>query len=158
VDAVVINQFLIATVKVLHDHFHVDIEQSEPPHAIRGNDALDEVTVLLGITGDLEGHFLLGCSTPSALGIARNMMNNQDYPAFDDLCASALAELGNMIAGTTMTQLAGLGHTCNLLPPYVLRAEHAMMKLAVPVVIKLPLKTTVGRIAVCIGLKEPGKG
>jgi chemotaxis protein CheX len=158
VDAVVINQFLTATVKVLHDYFQVDIEQNEPPKAIRGDEALDEVTVLLGIVGDLEGHFLLGCSTPAALGIARNMMGNQEYPAFDDLCASALAELGNMIAGTTMTQLAGLGHSCNLLPPSVLRAEHALLKLSVPIVIKLPLKTSVGGIAVCIGLKETGKG
>lgn len=157
-EAAVINQFLAATVSVLRDHFMVGIQQNGQPHAVRGEEALEEVTVLIGITGDLEGHFLLGCTTNAALGLARNMMGNQEYPGFDELCASALAELGNMIAGTTMTRLSGLGHACNLLPPTVIRAEHALLKLSVPVVIKLPLDTSVGSLAACIGLRESARG
>jgi chemotaxis protein CheX len=154
VNAEVVNKFLNATSTVLSEYFNVEIKETGGLTMVTGSDALDPITVILGITGDLEGQFLLAYSKDTALGIARSMMGNSDYPEFDDMCKSALAELGNMIGGMTSTGLAEMGYFCNLSPPSVVTTEQGTISLGMPTMICLPITTGQGAVRVCIGLKS----
>jgi chemotaxis protein CheX len=152
----VVNQFLAATSTVLRDYFNIAVTASGQPRLVKSGALLDPVTVRLGLTGDLEGCFILGYGKDTALSVARGMLGNPDYPDFDDLCISALAELGNMIAGTAATGLAGQGLIFNLMPPAVLRNGQAVLDNQVPAAIQMPVETSAGFINVGLGLMPGG--
>ena len=155
-EAAVVNRFLRATSEVLTEYFSIAVTDGGAPTAVKGVEALDTVSVILGVTGDLEGHFLLGCPQETALGIARTMLGNPDYPELDEMCISALAELGNMIGGMTSTSLADMGYLCSLSPPSVVTTDGGPADIHLPMMICLPISTTAGGFRVCIGLRAAG--
>jgi chemotaxis protein CheX len=154
VNAEVINKFLGATTTVLGDYFNIKVAPGGLPQAVPASSPMEPVSVLLEMTGDLAGQFVFGCRAPVALDIARAMMMNPDYPDFDDMCRSALAELGNMIAGMTSTHLSEMGIMVDLVPPLVVTGDNVAIRFAVPIIIGLPLNTSAGEIRVCIALKS----
>jgi chemotaxis protein CheX len=139
---------------VLGDYFNIQISPGGPPQAVPPSNAMEPVTVVLEISGDLSGQFLLGCSQNVALSIARAMMMNPDYPEFDDMCRSALAELGNMTAGMASTGLSEIGVMVDLLPPMVVCGSNVSIHFSVPVIIGLPLLSNVGDLRVYIALRD----
>ena len=152
-EAALINQFLASTQLVLREYFDVQIISSAVPRAVKSAEPLEPLTVIIGFTGDLEGHLLVGYSAHSALNIARAMIRNPEYEQLDELCVSALSELTNMVAGTTATKLAGLGYCCNLHPPALLQAGQPAPQLLVPVLICMVLNTNCGSISIYIGVQ-----
>jgi chemotaxis protein CheX len=152
-DAAIINQFLVSTQSVLRDYFNIHIMGSGAPRAVKSEESMEPLTVVLGFTGDLEGHLFLGYQLNVALSVARAMMGNPLYPKLDEMCVSALSELGNMVGGTTATKLAGLGYVCNLLPPAVISTGQQPPETLVPLLIRLPLDTSSGPISICVGLR-----
>jgi chemotaxis protein CheX len=154
VNAEVINKFLGATTTVLGEYFNIKIEPGGKAEAVAASSPMEPVSVLLEMTGDLAGQFVFGCKPVVALDIARAMMMNPDYPSFDDMCRSALAELGNMIAGMTSTGLSEMGIFVDLVPPLVVTGENVSIHFSVPVIIGVPLNTSAGEIRVCIALKS----
>jgi chemotaxis protein CheX len=78
-----------------------------------------EVTVMIGVTGDIRGLVMYGLSKTTAIGIASRML---DEPVTDlhDMAQSALAEMGNMVTGQAAIALAQRGITANICPPGLL--------------------------------------
>jgi chemotaxis protein CheX len=154
-NAEVVNKFLGATTTVLAEYFNINIFPGGTPLAVPPSSAMEPVTVVLEMNGDLMGQFLLGCTHEVALEIARAMMSNPEWPEFDDMCRSALAELGNMIAGTASTRLSEIGMLVDLTPPLVVTGSNISIHFSVPVILSVPVKTSVGELRVFIALK-PG--
>ncbi len=68
---------------------------------IQGNEiSLGDVHVLFGLTDGLHGSLTFGFKMPTAMNIVSFMMGGMEMPSFDEMCQSALGELGNMIVGT----------------------------------------------------------
>lgn len=155
-NAEVVNKFLGAISAVLGDYFSIGTSASGPPQVFTPATALEPVSVLVELSGDLVGQFVLGFQPAVALSIARAMLFNPEYPELDGMCQSALAELGNMIAGMTSTSLSELGHMVNVAPPLVVTGSGVTVRFAMPVVLGLPVKTSVGDIRVCMALQSPG--
>lgn len=153
-NAEVINKFLGATTTVLGEYFNLKVTPGGAAQAIPASSPMEPVSVLLEMTGDLAGQFVFGCQPLVALDIARAMMMNPDYPDFDDMCRSALAELGNMIAGMASTGLSEMGIFVDLVPPLVVTGENISIRFSVPTIIGLPLTSSAGAIRVCIALKS----
>ena len=153
----VVNQFLVAAKTVLNDYFSLPVSPAGKPSAIPVSTPMEAVTVVLELTGDLEGQFIVSYSHQVALNIARKMIGNPDYPQFDDMCRSALAELTNMIAGTTSTGLADLGYACSLAPPMVYTNTAHPLEFTVDKLLSVPLVSEVGNFKVLVGLK-PSEG
>ena len=152
--AEVVNKILASTTSVLTEYFNISLEQNGAPVTVKDAEALDPVTVILGITGDLEGQFLIGYQKSTALNIARAMMGNPDYPELDEMGKSALSELGNMIGGLTSTGLSDMGFFCNLSPPTLVTTDMGSISTGTPLMISLPLKSSAGDFRVCVGLRE----
>ncbi|MCH7471826.1 chemotaxis protein CheX [bacterium] len=152
--AEILNEFVGAATTVLSDHFGISISGSRQPKVVSGNPDLDPVMVVLRITGELDGHFCIGCSEGVALEIVRAMMMNPDIAELDEMSMSALSELANMIAGTALPSLEKRGHCCNLEPPQVYRRNDNPAQLDFGQLIMLPVISSAGDISFYIALSR----
>jgi chemotaxis protein CheX len=154
VDAAIVNRFFSATTQILSGYFGIEVSGAGQPRIVLPSADLDPITVLLSLTGDLEGQFVLGYDPAVALGIARSMLG-RPAAALDNLGLSALGELSNLIAGRTATELAGMGYFCGIAPPLVLQGGNGgTMQFSAPHLIALPIQSGAGQFHVYIGLKK----
>ena len=93
-------------------------------------------------------------SIQTAQKVASKMLG-MPVPSFDQLAASAIAELGNMISGTSMTNMSQLGLVCDITPPTIIRGSNVRITtLDVPaIVVPLRLGDT-GTIEMNVSLQE----
>lgn len=78
-----------------------------------------EVTISIGVTGELSGSILMNLNEKAALNIASRMMGGMEVPELNDLAKSAVAELANMIAGNATVHFSSLGKAIDITPPVV---------------------------------------
>ncbi len=113
-----------------------------------------QINIVCGITGPIEGLVIYGMSMITADKIASRMIG-APVVTFDQLAASAIAELGNMVSGTAMSLLAGQGLACEITPPTIIRGTNVRITtLDIPaIVIPLQLKE-IGTVEVNVSLQE----
>ncbi len=135
------------------------IEKLIGEHPARGALALREktftsqqVTIVVGVTGPVQGQALYGMSIVTATKIASGMIGNQ-MPSLDEMATSAIGELGNMITAHAATRLAAKSIICNITPPSVLRGMNIEVSTFVPAVV-VPILTGYGKIEVNVSLSE----
>lgn len=81
-----------------------------------------QVNVVCGVTGLVQGQVIYGMGLETADKIASAMIG-QPIVTFDALAASAIAELGNMVSGNSMTAMAAAGFECDITPPTIIRGN-----------------------------------
>src|ERR1043166_4577982 len=106
-----------------------------------------QCNVITGVTGGVEGHLIYGMSLINADKIA-SIMIGKPIRTFDQLAASAIAELGNMITGNAMSLLAQAGYICDITPPTIIRGTN--VKLSTPSIpaLVIPVCTEQGEIEI----------
>ncbi|HEY3332975.1 MAG TPA: chemotaxis protein CheX [Capsulimonadaceae bacterium] len=113
----------------------------------------EQMNVCVGVTGDVQGIVIYGMSLVTADKVASTMIG-QTIKTFDELAASAIAELCNMISGGASTLLSGAGYVCDITPPTLIRGAKCKIStfdiptLVVPVIIEQ------GEIKVTVGLRH----
>jgi len=114
-----------------------------------------QCTIVTGITGRIQGQVLYGMSLVSADRIA-SIMLGQPIRTFDQLAASAIAELGNMITGNAMSILAEKGYICDITPPSIIRGSNVKIStLSIPALV-VPVLFEQGEIEITVSLEERG--
>lgn len=110
-----INPFIIATSEVL--------EQGVQLQAVRGQISLrksahttEEVTLLIHLTGQVEGMVACGISEDTARALVSEMIG-EECSAMDHLAQGAIGELGKRIADLASTDLSKNGYTTRVSPP-----------------------------------------
>ncbi len=113
-----------------------------------------QVNVVCGVTGQIEGQVIYGMTVQTADKIA-SIMTGQPVITFDTLAASAIAELGNMISGHSMNQLLGAGYICDITPPTIIRGSNVHVStLGIPALV-IPLKIPdIGELEINVSLQE----
>lgn len=113
-----------------------------------------QVNVVCGVTGQVQGQVIFGMSLTTAGHIASKMVG-LPVTDFDALAASAIAELGNMISGNSITGLANAGFMCDITPPTIIRGSNVKISTVnVPALI-IPLELgDLGHIEVIVSLQE----
>jgi chemotaxis protein CheX len=81
-------------------------------------------------------------------------MLGQPVRTFDQLAASAIAELANMISGNALTELAASGFICDVSPPSIVRGTHVRITAGVERVLVIPLRVEDREVELCVGLRE----
>ncbi len=113
----------------------------------------DELTVLIGVVGQVQGVVLYGLSVPTGLALVSKMMY-QEFTELDSLAQSGIAELGNVITGRASINLADAGYVSNISPPTLIRGRGIRVStLDFPRVI-VPLESEIGEITVNLALRE----
>ncbi len=113
----------------------------------------DEVTVMVGVVGELQGVVLYGMSERTAKNMVSSMLG-EIYPVFDRTVESAIAELGNVVTGAASQELEKAGFSCRLTPPMVVTGRGAIIstisiqRLVVPIVCQL------GSLTIHVALRD----
>lgn len=111
-----------------------------------------QVTIVVGVTGPVEGQALYGMSIVTATKMASSMIGQQ-LPALDAMATSAIAELGNMITAHATARLASTGMECDITPPSVLRGINVEVSTFIPALV-VPVTTGFGKIEINVSLGE----
>jgi chemotaxis protein CheX len=111
-----------------------------------------EISILVGVSGQIEGQVIYGMSQVSASKIASAMMGNEQM-AFDEMAASAVSELGNIISGNAMNLLCEANYICEMTPPTIVRGVNVEVATRVPALM-VPLQTRCGKIDINVALNE----
>ncbi len=112
-----------------------------------------QCNIITGVTGKIQGQVIYGMSLNTADKIASQMLG-QPVRTFDQLAASAIAELGNMITGNAFTLLSEAGFVCDITPPTIVRGANVKMTtLNIPALV-VPLCMELGEIELTVSLQE----
>lgn len=111
-----------------------------------------QVTIVAGVNGGVEGSVLYGMSFETARNIASTMMC-APVDTLDEMALSALAELGNMITGNAITLLDKHGYNVDITPPTVIRGSDVEVSTK-PAAIALSIETRCGTVEVNVALQE----
>ena len=110
-----INMFLMAASKVLSEMCAINVKVEKP--VIKDAQMLDNsYAIIIGITGEMRGQVMLHLSNEVACEIASKMCM-MPITQIDEISASAICELGNMIMGNAATLFFAKGVVTDITPP-----------------------------------------
>lgn len=115
----------------------------------------NDVTVIIGLAGDMEGSVILSMSKDTALAYVSRVMG-EATAELDELAQSGVGELANVIAGRAGVTLGEKGDDVVIAPPTIIMgAGSTLSTLGLPRLI-LPVETPLGVVE--IQLATNGKG
>lgn len=111
----------------------------------------DEVTVYLSLVGQMRGMILVATSVNTARAMASTMLG-EPQEELTEMGLSALAELGNLVAGGACTELERVGLPADITPPTIMiGARSRISTLGVPRYV-IPLAARQGTINLHIAI------
>jgi chemotaxis protein CheX len=114
-----------------------------------------EVTAIVAVTGDVAGMVILAMTEVTARSVVSRMMG-QDFPEFDSLAQSGIAEVGNVITGRAAVLLSEAGFQSELAPPMLIIGRNSTINTLDVQRLVFPLETDCGRIEIQVALKFSG--
>ncbi len=111
-----------------------------------------QLNVVIGVNGDIEGVAVYGMALTTAQKIAGAMLG-QPATAFDEMAASAIGEMANMISGGAMTSLSAVGYNCQITPPSMIRGVGTEITTITPSLV-VPVRTQFGKMEISLALVE----
>lgn len=111
-----------------------------------------EVNVVVGFTGDVEGHVLLGMSKAEAVAMASGLLM-EDLAAWGDMSASGMAEIANIVAGSCATALHQQGFSANITVPTVIAGKRVQVSWPNLYILDSSLSLPCASIGFAVGVK-----
>jgi len=143
-NAAILNAFLNAASISLRRESRGPIQRNGL-HMDSSEHVTDEVTVYLSMVGSLRGMLLVSMSAATARILAENMVG-EPQPELTEMGLSAIAELGNLIAGGSCIELEKLGIRTDITPPTLMLGRKSRLStLGLPRFI-IPLSTQSGNV------------
>ena len=133
-----INPFLSAAKSVMKDICQIDTDMGKP-YLTKTMFEGDKFVIMVGITGQLTGQAIFSMSNETACDIASHMMMGMPVPELNDMAASAVSELTNMILGNTATVFSTQNIIIDITPPSVLQGKDMEITVADSKTICVPL-------------------
>lgn len=148
-----VNPFLAAVVEVLEAELGTAPERG-PLRLVGSRVTPGELTVAIGVTGDVEGTVLYGMSEFTARRIVADILGKYAAALPDELVESGVAELGNMITGRATMLLEASGYRCDVSPPTVFVGRDVFVSTVEFRRLVIPLVLPQGHIEVHVALEE----
>lgn len=147
-----VQPFATAAARVLEAELGVTVQRGELSAQNSGL-TTREVTVLIGITGQVEGSVLYGADRQTVTRMVGIMMG-EEPGEFDETSMSAIAELGNMITGQAAAIFEQNGMQCTISPPNVIVGEGSHLRsVGIPILV-VPFESDVGVLDVAVSVRE----
>lgn len=148
-----INPLISSFINVYKSITNFDIKIGEL--FIRNNSlSANDIVVIIGITGDLNGQLILSFSKETALNIVSKMMMDTPILELDDMSISAIGELGNIIIGNYITSLSNNNLKIDITTPTVLSGDKMKINLFNKKQISVPFNSDLGKMVVDISISE----
>jgi chemotaxis protein CheX len=113
-----------------------------------------EVNSIIGVTGDVRGQVLYSMTEETAKKLASKMLMGMPVVEFDELCKSAISELGNMITGNAASELSNSGINCNITPPSLVKGNNVSISFKDTQILVIPLGTDFGEFTIYVALAD----
>lgn len=150
-----VNPFLEAAVTVL--------EQEVGHKPVRGQIFLaesrlqsEEVTVLIGVTGEIQGMVMYVLTEKTAKAFA-GAMSGTVAVNYNAMVESAVSETGNVITGRASALMEKAGYHCTISPPTVINGRGLMISTLAIQRLVIPLSTPLGDVSIHVALQENQK-
>lgn len=114
--------FSAAACDVFRELFNLEADIGAPSEKQAGSKSTDTVLIAIGITGDLSGEVRYCIPEKTTLEMVKRM-SGMEFEEVDEIVASAMGEVANIISGNALTNLADMKVNCDLTPPKVLYGE-----------------------------------
>ncbi|MTV49427.1 hypothetical protein GJ688_10605 [Heliobacillus mobilis] len=111
-----------------------------------------DLAIIVGLARDLRGSVVYSMDTETALALAGQMMGGMSLPGLDEMVKSAVCELGNMCAGSSVCNLPGL--TADITPPTLITGSKLAIMAGSDNVLMTEIATSFGTVEVRLGLEE----
>lgn len=147
-----INPFLEAASEVFQTETNVKLQKG-PLSVQKSSLTSCEVSVLLGVTGEIHGQIIYGMSSKTAKKVAAEMIG-QPVPLLDELAQSAISELGNMITGLATVKFSESYSNLAITPPTLIIGTKVMISTVDIQRLYIVLMSDFGDIEMSIALKE----
>ncbi len=151
-DADLVNSFVGSAQTVLQSEIGAPIQMGQLTVQKEAYTS-QQITALIGVTGNLRGVMMFGLSEDTAKRLVSQMMGGQQIEKWDELAESGIAEMGNVIAGTAATTLADRGYMCTISPPAVITGAGTIISTLQIQRLVIPLITPFGLIEMQLALK-----
>jgi chemotaxis protein CheX len=115
----------------------------------------DDVTAVVAVTGEIAGMVMFAMTEDTGRAMVSRMMG-QEFPSFDALAQSGIAEIGNVITGRAAVLLSEAGFASDLAPPMLLVGRGTMISTLDVQRLVIPLETELGNIEIQVALKLAG--
>ncbi|WP_096188085.1 chemotaxis protein CheX [Evansella halocellulosilytica] len=146
-----INAVCRATKSIFSDHFNTDIQLLKP-RAEKDVIPSNDVSVVLGVNGQLSGQIICSITTDTAKNIVGMMMGGLTIEHLDEMGWSAIQEFGNWVAGSAATELSKEDCIIDVTPPVV--NDGASSYRSADRFVTVPLDSSLGLINVHISLYD----
>ncbi len=122
------------------------------PSVFRGDCTTQEVTLVLSLTGHVEGCVFYGLQTATARRIAAAMVG-EPVPTLDRTAQTTLAELAHSIGARLETRLEQAGYRCSITPPTVIIGRLAIIAPLPISRLVVPLETSFGPVEIGLAIR-----
>lgn len=122
-----INPFLQSSISIMESVTQVKLAIGRP-EATDFNLKDTSYAIQVGIVGEMKGQAILAMTDENAKDIASKMMFGMPINEIDEMAASALNELGNMIMGNTATIFSTLGILIDITPPLAMHGRDITLR------------------------------
>ncbi|MCL6588438.1 MAG: chemotaxis protein CheX [Firmicutes bacterium] len=114
-----------------------------------------QISVLVGVFGDLNGQVICGMTIETARKVISQMLCTE-VTEIDKMGESAICELKNIIVGTASTNLSLKGFRCNITPPLFIMegGEIPDFLKHIHTALAIPIKTPFGEIDINLALQK----
>ncbi|EAX48537.1 CheC domain protein [Thermosinus carboxydivorans Nor1] len=99
------------------------------------------LTVVVGVNGDLSGNVFISFEAGTAKKLASSMAGGFVFEEIDELCKSAIGEIGNVIMGNICTAFAEKGKKIDITPPVLVEGENIKLGTKYSPLVSLDLKS-----------------
>ncbi|MGD9155392.1 MAG: chemotaxis protein CheX, partial [Bacillota bacterium] len=101
-----------------------------------------------------KGQVLYSMTEQTAKKLAETMLMGMPVTEFDELCKSAISELGNMITGNAASELSNAGINCIITPPSLVMGNNVMVSFKDAQILIIPLITDFGEFTIYVALTD----
>ncbi|NOY44546.1 chemotaxis protein CheX [Deferrisoma camini] len=150
-----VNAFLVPSVRVLEKMARVSVRLGRP-RRLEGLELGDNLCIIIGLQGRLNGSVVLAASHAVAWAVAERIAGGAVED--DREVRAILAELANTIVGNATGHLYDLGVREGITPPTVVDGEAVNVDFGTGMeIVLLPLETEAGRVDLVVSLapEEP---
>ncbi len=154
-DVKLINPFLVASMHVLKTMAGIDARAGKP-FLKKDNQAMGDVSAIIGITGAARGSMALVFTEECIKGIASNLLG-EVFTKLNNEVTDAVGELTNMICGDARRRLSEEGFTLQAgIPTIVSGKNHAIVHIADGPRLAVPFETDLGSFMVEVAFAKMG--
>jgi chemotaxis protein CheX len=89
-------------------------------HKPFGNADTHDISVMIGMVGDINGQVFLSMNSKVGQTLASDMMGGMEIAEADELVISAVSELCNMIMGNACSSICTDARQVDIMPPIIL--------------------------------------